>query len=317
METTKTINELVNEFVNYQDVTEGTRANYKTTLQIFVNWMVKSGIDVGNPTRPDIIRYKKHLTEIGRTPTTINSYLISVRRFYEYCEHLGYYENIAAGIRSPRQGQTFIKGYLKPKQVQHLLEQPDRTTHIGKRDYAILMLMCYTGCRCCEVSRLTLSDIYTEDGNAFAQLLRKGKDTKQDVVLLPVVFNAIEDYIADVHTTSTKLFANLQHHNGKGITSKMVGVLVSKYLKKAGLYKRTKVTAHSLRHSAAITALRNGIDIERVSKLLGHADTKTTHIYLRALQAEEDKNNPAAHALGIAYAKQPKTAQNGQISPPL
>lgn len=314
MNTTKPINQLINEFLSNQDVSEGTRKNYRITLNIFVNWMVKNNVDVRNVTRPDILQYKKHLLDLKRTPTTINSYLISIRRFFEYCEQLGYYDNIAYGVRSPRQGQTFIKGYLKPAEIEKLLNQPDKSTLIGKRDYAILMLMCHTGVRCIEVSRLYVTDIYPEGADMYISLLRKGQDTKEDIILLPEVFNAIEDYTAALPGNPSKLFTNLQHHNVQTLNSITVGRIVSKHMRAIGVYKPYKVTAHSLRHSAAINSLKEGAPLRNVSKMLGHKSLKTTEIYLRAIEAEEDKNNTAVRILGTVYGKHNKTGQNGQNS---
>lgn len=318
MNTTKPINQLVSEFIADQDIRENSRNNYRVTLNIFINWVVVNRVSPSAITKSHILQYKQHLMQARKSIRTIDSYLTSVRRFFVYLEEKKLIDhNPALGIRSPRRYGTFIKGYLNSDQLVTLLEKPNTDTISGKRDYAILSLMVHTGVRVVEVTRLTIPDMYT-DGNAhYVKLLRKGRDEKEDISIPGVVYDAIVEYLSTFEDIDMMpaMFINLDGKKYHALTTIMVSGIVSGYLRQCG-YKTDKVTAHSLRHSAAIMALRKGVSIYDVMTMLGHTSLKTTQLYLKAIEAESSKNNAAVRAIADELSTVKKNGKYGRNSTP-
>ena len=301
MKTILTINELVTQFVQDQDVRDNTRENYRFTLLKFVDWMVREARPIAEPRRVDVIAYKKYLEMSGKSVRSINSYLTSVRMFFKYLEQHAIYEDIAVGIRSPKQHNKNLKGYLDSSEVRELLNAINRTTIVGKRNYAIVSLMVHTGMRRIEVARLNVDDIYAEDGKHYIKLLRKGQSDKKDLELPGVVVHAINDYLSNFEgVTLPALFVT--HRNCKALSDVRISRIVMNELSKHS-FKRKHICTHSLRHSAAINAILAGVPIRVVSKMLGHSTTATTEIYLRAIEEEKDRNNSAVHVLQREYAE--------------
>lgn len=310
MNTTKPILQLVNEFVLNQDIRQNSKANYRNTLKTFVSWMVKTRVDVRNPQRVNILQYKEFLLTSGRSIRTVDSYLSSVRRFFKWLSELNIHPDIAAGVHSPRRGKPFVKGYLQPNHVQNLLNKPNQTTHIGQRDYAILSIMVKTAIRCVEVARLTINDLVLENGNYYINILRKGRSEKETIVIPPTTYDSINSYLCGFENIDPlpAMFVNMDGKPFHPLTEKTVGNIVTTYLTMAG-YKSKTVTPHSIRHSAAINSLKSGQSIYDVMRMLGHTSTKTTEIYLRAIEAETTKDNPCVLALDKLYTQPEKTGK--------
>lgn len=73
------------------------------------------------------------------------------------------------------------------------------------------------------------------------------------------------------------------------MTTRAISGAVNERLKRAGLYSAT-ITAHSLRHTAATIALRNGAELMEVKQLLRHANVNTTLIYVHELEREKNRS---------------------------
>jgi integrase/recombinase XerD len=134
-----------------------------------------------------------------------------------------------------------------------------------------------SGLRVSEICTIPVNAFDPDEG--FARVF--GKGAKERVV--PVgryAVEAVRNYLhggrplLTKHGTGGELFLSMR---GKGISRKMVWVLVKQYAKKAGIEK--KVSPHGLRHSFATHLLMGGADVRSVQEMLGHADIGTTQIY--------------------------------------
>lgn len=313
MNTTKPLKQLIAEFLGNQDVQPNSRATYGRSLNCMVQWMVRNSVDVQNPKKVDLIKYKNYLTTCGKSIRTAHIYLTAMRRFFAYLEDMEYCKNISAGIKSPKMHHRFVKGYLSTKQVGELLTTPDKSVLIGKRDYAILKLMVHTGVRCTEVARLRVEDIYPEDGHYYIRVLRKGRTEREDINITNDVFDSINDYLVALNSVHAYVFVNVDCKQVHNLTGRSIGGIVNKYLHALGIKSKT-ITPHSLRHSAAINALKLGMSIYEVMTMLGHTSLKTTQIYLKAIEAETAKNNAAVLALGDEYTKAEENAKNKRFN---
>ena len=104
--------EIVGMFVASQDVKESSRNLYTRTLSQYFLWIEKTGKSLNFLNREDVLEYKDSLLSSGLSPLTISSYLVVVRKFYEWTESLKIYPNIAKGIKTPKKKNKFKKQHL-------------------------------------------------------------------------------------------------------------------------------------------------------------------------------------------------------------
>ena len=293
------LSELVIDFINDQDVNELSKKTYKLAISRFVRWVVFSTLEFWSLKKKDIINYKSVLLREGKSLYTIDLYLTVVRKLYSWLDDQGLYENIAVGVRSPKKDKKFRKGYLKMEQVDLLLSSIDTSLPIGKRDYCIISMMLGAGLRRVEICRMTIGDV-TNNFQTTMRLQRKGHNEKDtELGITERMLGAIHDYLLCRNNFSedSPLFVN--HAGGYKdlpLQPAMVSRMIKQRFKQIGIVDK-RMTCHSLRHTAAIQALKAGADVYEVQQMLGHSDIKTTTIYLRAIEEETRVNNRAVRIL--------------------
>ncbi len=170
--------------------------------------------------------------------------------------------------------RTLPRG-LEPAAVKKLLASRDRRTLVGRRDYAILLLLSRLGLRAGEVARLTLDDVDWRSG----LLLVRGKGGRHDELPLPVdVGEAIVSYLCRrPRCESRTLFLRITAPR-QGLNRSTIGTIVREACTRAGL---PRVGAHRLRHTAATEMLRAGASLAEIGQVLRHREQKTTAIYAK------------------------------------
>ena len=111
----------------------------KTSLKQWFNYTKQQQIT--KPTPQDVKNYRESLLAMGLRPTTVQNYLMAVKQFFKWTEEMGLYRDIAKNVRGLKLGTEHKKDYLTSKQAAAVLENIDRSTLKGKRDYAMLALM--------------------------------------------------------------------------------------------------------------------------------------------------------------------------------
>lgn len=177
--------------------------------------------------------------------------------------------------------------HLPAVQVRRVLNHCDRKTALGRRDYAILLLLARLGLRAGEVARLRLEDIDWES----ARLTVCGKGGRWAQLPLPAdAARAIAEYLrrGRPRCTSRHLFLRDFAPVGGFQCAAAVAGVVKRALKRAAVESASK-GAHLLRHSLATDMLRRGASLEEIAEVLRHRDPDTTAIYakvdLRALRS--------------------------------
>ncbi len=270
----------IDTFIKSLDARDITKQVYRKGLQRFESWIMQNQII--SPQRGDILRYKEFLQSDGLAPLSISVYLVSLRRFFTYLEGIKAYPNVARDIKGMKRPRGFLKDTLTKTQIKRLLEGVQRDSVVALRDYAMINLMLRTGLRTIEVIRADIKDIGTESGETVLRVWGKGRDEKDDFVILTAdAYNPLMDYLkARRHPKDDEpLFVSHSNRARNGrLTTKSIRRLVQERLEAVGL-KTSKLTAHSLRHTAATLALQNGADIVSVKDMLRHSNINTTMIY--------------------------------------
>ena len=172
---------VVGMFIASQDVKDSSRSLYTRTLSQFFLWIVKTGKELNSLDREDILEYKDSLLSSGLSALTISSYLVVVRKFYEWTESLRIYPNIAKGIKTPPRRQAFKKQHLSETKSRELLEYYREKS---LRDYAIVNLLLRTGLRTIEVVRADVGDITFKGERRVLLVWGKGHTEKDSFVVL-------------------------------------------------------------------------------------------------------------------------------------
>lgn len=166
---------------------------------------------------------------------------------------------------------------LKPDEVQRLLAAPDRRRGIGRRDFAVLMLLVRLGLRAGEVAALTLDDIDWRAG----ELTVRGKGNRRERLPLPDdVGQALVDYLQrgrPATALTRHVFIRVRAPHGR-MTTGAVSHAVFAAGRRAGL---GTVRAHRLRHSAATQLLAAGASLTEIGQLLRHRSQLSTAIYAK------------------------------------
>ena len=173
-------NRLIEHFLNSLDIKRSSKQTYEKGLRKFLLWLKSK--EIQNPTREDILTYKGYLQTQGISSLTLSSYMVVVRKFFEWAEGMKLYPNIAKGIKGAKRVRGFRKESLTVDQVKELLSRIDRSSPQGKRDYAMLNLMIRTGLRTVEIIRADIGDIRQKGGEAVLWIQGKGRDAKDDFV---------------------------------------------------------------------------------------------------------------------------------------
>lgn len=203
----------------------------------------------------------------------------ALRSFLQYVRYRGEVKlDLAAAVPVVANwSRSSIPRAIAADQVRQLLASIDRRTAMGRRDYAILLLLSRLGLRSSEVVSLELDDI---DWNA-GQLTVRGKSGQRSDLPLPAeVGQAIATYLrrGRPHSTSRRVFlrAKAPIRGFRGPCG--VGSIVRHCLQRAGLEAPT-CGAHQFRHGLATEMLRQGASLGEIGELLGHHSPETTKIY--------------------------------------
>ena len=299
--TPQRIDELVDSFINSQDVKQSSKLLYRRTLKQYFNWVSKKGYLLSEIARTELLQYKEDLLTSGMSSLTVGSYITSVRRFYEWTEANKFYPNVAKGIKTPKRKQQFKKQPLLPAQATALL---DYYQSKALRDYAIITLLLRTGLRTVEVIRATVGDITFKGSQRVLLVQGKGRDEKDNfVVLTDKTYLPIAQYLAtrkDVNSMDPLFISTSNNSKGDKLTTRTISYIAKEGLKAIGLDERS-FTAHSLRHTTAVNILRAGGSLETAQFTLRHSNPATTQIYTATLNEERRLQNSGEALIDSLY----------------
>ena len=273
-------------FIAGQDVKESSRSLYTRTISQYFLWIEKTGRRLNSLTREDILEYKDYLLSDGLSALTISSYLVVVRKFYEWTESIKIYPNIARGIKTPRRKQAFKKQHLPETKSRELLDYY-RTKSL--RDYAIVNLLLRTGLRTIEVVRADIGDITFKGDKRVLLIWGKGHTEKDSfVVLTDKTYLPIREYLdtrKGARSGDPLFTSNSRHNLGERLTTRTISGICKEGLREIGLDGK-EFTAHSLRHTTAVEILKKGGEITDVQRVLRHTSPVTSQIYTESIEEE-------------------------------
>lgn len=256
---------------------EHTIKNYQSDLLQFFQFAAREmgtkeeDLDLGAVDIYVVRSYLGFLTDQGLMRKSIARKLAALRSFFKYLCREGILEaSPVQRIATPKMDRR-LPEFLYVDQMEQLLNSPDNTTFLGKRDQLLLELLYGSGLRVSELVGLNRQDIDMDNG-----LMRvRGKGSKERIVPLthPAV-QALEVYLAERTDNERALLVN---YRGTRLSDRSVRRILDRLMKQTGLDRH--IHPHMLRHSFATHLLDGGADLRSVQELLGHAKLSSTQIY--------------------------------------
>ena len=172
--------------------------------------------------------------------------------------------------------QASLPRGLEAGEVERLLAGCDRATSVGRRDYAMLMLLAQLGLRGAELAALDLGDIDWHAG----EVIVHGKAARIDRLPLPVAAGeALAQYLTESRPRceSTAVFVMVRAPHA-AISPHAVRQVMYRACERAGL---PRLGAHRLRHALATDLLRAGGSLAEVGQILRHHSALSTSVYAK------------------------------------
>lgn len=222
--------------------------------------------------------------ERGNSAATRNVRLAAIKAFMRYVElkHPGALMQIAQinAIPGKRHDQKLIR-HLTMEEVQAVLDAPDLRSRSGIRDRAMLHLCFAAGLRVAELVGLRLENLALQGGPSI-MVMGKGR-RERSLPLWKETARDVRAWLAIRGNVQTpELFVNAR---GDTMTRAGFEYILEKHARTAALKCPSLVgralSPHLLRHSCAVLMLQATRDIRKVALWLGHADIRTTEVYLR------------------------------------
>ena len=285
---------VVDAFLSAQDVNDLTRRAYRRGMQAYLDWHTANGRDLAAANRATIIEFKQWLTE-HHADRTAAAYLTAVRRFYAWLEGTTGRPNPAGSVHNPRIARRFSRQHLTRAEARALTEEAGRD-----RDRIMVELMLATGLRTIEVIRADVGDLQRRAGRWVLVVQGKGHTDKDAFVIVP---NQVASDLCAYNIgqpSDAPLFRGEGNRNhGQRITTRTIRNIVRDRMDAIGL-TGSEYTAHSLRHTTAVSILLSGGDIFQAQATLRHSSPATTEIYTATI-AEAKRLEEAAETRVFDY----------------
>ena len=245
-----------------------------------------SQLDIADLDAELIAEFLDHLEhERGNAVTTRNARLAAIRSLFRFAalrhpEHAATIQQVLA-IPPKRCDRTLIT-YLTDPEIDALLAAPDATTWTGRRDHALLTLAIQTGLRISELIGLRPADLQLGTGPHVACW---GKGRKQRITpLTRHTIAVLRAWLSErAGGPDDPLFpTNRGSRLSRDAIERRLAIHTARARISCPTLEDKNITAHVLRHTAAMRLLHAGIDTAVIALWLGHENVETTQIYLHA-----------------------------------
>lgn len=270
-----------------------TIAAYRDTFKLLLRFVNETtsrptaALQVEDLTPDRILEFLTALeTTRGNTIRTRNVRLAAIHSFFRYV--LESDPALAAPCQRvlaiPRKKSVHpVLGYLSDTELALLLAQIDRSTTTGERDYLLIALLYDTGARIQELLDLAPRD-FRLTPPSFVRLRGKGQRERVSPVL-PQTARVVTRFLSTTGRPLDDATSLLQNRHGQPLTRQGARYLLAKYVKRARAssphLNRVRISPHTLRHTKAMHLLQAGVPLVTIKDILGHADVKSTEVYVQ------------------------------------
>lgn len=273
---------IISDFTSRLECCEKRKQNYRSIVQRFITHMIDREMQDFSGVDSTLIR--DFIMDISNDrPKSMDDVITGLKKFFKYLNEQGYINTTFWTIlATPRSRDHKVKPCMKLDETIKLIEQINKDTNVGKRDFAILALAATTGLRAGDIASLKLIDINWK----YCELhLTQGKT--MNPLVLPLqksVLTAVADYILHGRPKSESEYIFLRSnapytrfHDGVSISC-----IFRKYLLAAGIQHSINdgKTLHGIRRMLGTNMVTAGVPIPTIAQVLGHQGIKATKQYI-------------------------------------
>lgn len=255
----------------------------------------QGGEEFGNSLSVAFSSWLRSLIDAGLTASTVKTKKAQLRRFFQWGVRVGWIDHQTLldvqDVKSPKTLGKKAGRWLDENQLKQLLQAPDTSTEIGRRDSAILYLLVGCALRRSDVSNLRWGNL-SKYGSAYVitDLTRKHGRIQDYIPVPDAVMRSIEEYSSRQADDECVIVSYDRHgnrgysRNGKryySITGNAIWGIVHTYCDKLGF---GDISPHDLRRSAArYYKITKGISLEQLALVMGHSDPSVTARYVNEI----------------------------------
>jgi site-specific recombinase XerD len=276
-----------------------TIAAYRDTFRLLLRYAADRKhrqpcqLDIADLDAPLVGTFLDHLEhERHNSVRTRNNRLAAIHALFGYAalrhpEHAASIQRVLA--IPPKRFERDLVTFLTEQEVDALLAACDRTTWTGRRDHALLVLAVQTGLRISELAGLTCSDVVLGTG-AHVHCVGKGRKERRTPLVRKTV-QVLHVWLAERKGSGhDPLFPTMTgHHLSRDAIEHRLAHYLVKATQNCPSMRTKQVTAHTLRHTAAMRLLLSGVDVTVIALWLGHEQVSTTTIYLHADMQQKER----------------------------
>ncbi len=281
------VNAFIDELTTERGFSVNTVAAYRNDLSQFAEYLSAppaadqlAPLESWNGLTGDHLgRYLSHMYEKQYAASTVARKTAAIKSFCHYLTNNGRLrEDPSQSLAAPRVDR-YVPRAISEQEVDRLLAEPRAAAKSRRpdalRDLAMIETLYASGMRVSELVALDVDDV-DFDANQVGCPGKAGR--RRQVPLRPQAIEAIDDYLKNGRPSladpdETALFVN---HRGSRLTRQGFWLILKAYAQDAGI---ENITPHTLRHSFATHALRDGAELRDVQQLLGHVSISTTQVY--------------------------------------
>ncbi|MBA3822462.1 MAG: tyrosine-type recombinase/integrase [Ktedonobacterales bacterium] len=257
---------------------EGIKVHH---LRAFILELQNTVADANNPYKPA----RKDGNKLS--DLTVRGFVQVIKTFCKwlYLEEL-LAEDPSLRLKRPKVASYMIRPFTA-QNIEDMLDACDRRTHLGFRNYAMILLMCDTGIRLGELCNLRHDDFHLGVGGDESYITVFGKGKKERKVgISPLVAKCLWKYTsAHRPSDNTKEQWVFLGKSGKPISATAVQQMLRQIKKEIGL-EGVRVSPHTFRHTFSTLYMKAGGKLERLSRELGHSKLIVTEEYLKQFGSE-------------------------------
>lgn len=254
---------------------------WKSRLFCFEYFLLNNGVtQFSQIERQHILTYAESLSCFSSS--TVGATIRILRKLFDFAIAYGSHQvNFIDSLPDVRRTRRYrLPNIFAPDDVDRMLTAVDRSNALGKRDYAILLIVAKLGLRISDVRGLRFDNIDWQEKRI--SIIQRKTGVPLDLPLFDDIGWAIIDYLQHGRPQTECSHIFVKHLAPYDELSGCLQHTVLKYVQKAGIHTPANkpIGMHTFRHSLATTLLKNGATYTEIAQVLGHATPESAQTYI-------------------------------------